>query len=75
MENNIDKPSLALRILTLFIPLVGLILYFVKKSEYPVSAKSYLTWAGIGFVVNFFLHISGFWEGFWHGFWVSYYGI
>lgn len=41
-----------LKALAFLIPLVGLILYFVKKNEQPVGAKSCLNWAIAGFVVQ-----------------------
>lgn len=47
--SNLDKPNFALNLLSFLIPLVGLILYFVKRKEYPNSAQAYLIWAIIGF--------------------------
>lgn len=47
-----NKPSMGLNILSFLIPLVGLILFFVKKGAEPNSAKSYLTYAISGFVVG-----------------------
>ncbi len=41
-----------LKILSLLIPLAGLILWLVKKDKEPVAAKTCLIWAGIGVVVN-----------------------
>ena len=46
-----------LKILSLLLPLVGLILWLVKKDKEPVAAKTCLTWAGIGFIVNIVLGI------------------
>ena len=63
-----DKPGCFMNGLCFLIPLLGLILYFVKKKEQPQCAKSYLTWAIVGFVINLVLEFSGFWEGFWYGF-------
>ena len=50
-----DKPNFLINILSLLIPLLGLILYFVKKKEQPKCAKSYLTWAIAGFATNLVL--------------------
>lgn len=44
-----------LKILSLLIPLAGLILWLVKKDKEPVAAKTCLIWAGIGVIVNFVL--------------------
>ena len=52
-NGNIDKPSIALDILSFCIPIAGLILYFIKKSEYPNSAKAYLICAICGFALGF----------------------
>ena len=45
-----DTPSTGLKVLSFFIPLVGLILFCVQNSEKPVSAKAYGKWALIGFI-------------------------
>lgn len=42
-----NKPNGLVMVLSVFIPLVGYILYFTKKDEQPDAAKSYL-WAAIG---------------------------
>ena len=42
-----------LKILSLIIPLAGLILWLVNKDKQPVSAKTCLVWAGIGFALDF----------------------
>lgn len=47
-----DNPSMGLRVLSWFIPLVGIILYFTKKDKTPKSAKSYLTASLISIGVN-----------------------
>lgn len=47
-----DEPKLWMNILCLFIPLVGLIMYFVKKDTQPNCAKSYIKYALIGFAIN-----------------------
>lgn len=57
-ENNInDKPNVGLNILSLFIPLVGLILYFSWKNNMPKKAKSILTFSLIGWGINIVLNI------------------
>ena len=52
-SSSADKPSIPLDILSFLIPIVGLVLYFVKKGEYPNSAKAYLICAICGFCLGF----------------------
>lgn len=54
-----DQPSTGLNVLSLFIPLVGWILYFVYKNETPVKAGSCAKWAWIGFGISVFFEIIG----------------
>lgn len=42
--NPEDKPSIGLNILSFFIPLVGLILYFTMKGTTPKKASSLIKW-------------------------------
>jgi hypothetical protein len=42
-----DKAGIGLCILSFLFPIVGIILYFVKKNEEPNAAKTYLS-CGIG---------------------------
>ena len=42
---------------SLFFPIVGIILYFVKRSE-KFDASGYLYAAGAGFVIGLFLRIA-----------------
>ena len=55
-EDSEDSAETWMNILCFLIPIVGLILYFVKKNEYPNTAKSYLTWAAVGFGVALLLN-------------------
>lgn len=52
-----DTPSTGLKVLSFFIPLVGLILFCVQNSDKPVSAKAYGKWALIGFITSIVLSI------------------
>ena len=63
-----DKPGCLINGLCFLIPLLGIILYFVKRDTLPNCAKSYLTWSIVGIVVNVFLNLTGFWDGFWEAF-------
>ena len=63
-----DKPGCLMNGLCFLIPLLGIILYFVKKDTLPNCAKSYLTWSIVGLVVTIVLNLTGFWDGFWEGF-------
>lgn len=65
MENDlIDKPEnnqglhVGLKILSFCIPLVGAILYFVKKGDEPKAAKDACTFALIGLVVGIVLNVG-----------------
>lgn len=53
-----DSPGCLMNGLCFIIPLVGFILYFVKKDQKPISAKSYLTWSIAGLVLNIILMIA-----------------
>lgn len=44
---NLGKTSPVLLILSVLIPIVGYVLYFVKKDDDPEVAKNYL-WGAIG---------------------------
>lgn len=52
-----EPASLGLRFICWFIPIVGIILYFVKKDEKPVYAKQCIKASLISIVVNFLLGI------------------
>ena len=63
-----DKPGCLMNGLCFLLPIVGIVLYFVKKDTLPNCAKSYLIYALVGIGVGIVLNLSGFWEGFWEGF-------
>ena len=50
--SNQDSSSIGFGILSFFIPLVGLILFFVWKADKPLKAKSCIIGAAIGFVLG-----------------------
>lgn len=52
-----DSAGLWMNVLCFLIPIVGLVLYFVKKDNYPNTAKSYITWAAAGFVVTLLIKV------------------
>ena len=56
-EAEDDSAGVWMNILCFLIPIVGLVLYFVKKNDYPNTAKSYLTWAAAGFGVSILINI------------------
>ncbi|MEO8240408.1 MAG: hypothetical protein ABI576_20050 [Flavobacterium sp.] len=60
-ENKNDKSqedlSTGLKVLSFCIPLAGAIIYFVKKNEEPVAAKSACNMALIGFGVGIVVRI------------------
>lgn len=53
-----DSAGIGWIILALLLPIVGFILYFVWKSNYPKKASHILVAAIIGFVVNFIILMS-----------------
>ncbi|MCQ2233854.1 MAG: hypothetical protein MJZ24_03815 [Paludibacteraceae bacterium] len=59
-----DAPNCLMNGLCFFIPLVGIILYFIKKNEQPNCAKKYLTWSligiGLGVIINIIVAIASF---------------
>ena len=50
-EGN-DEKSVGLNVLSWFVPLVGIILYFVNKDEKPIQSKSVLHCAIASIIVN-----------------------
>ena len=53
MEKTETKTGLC--ILSFLFPLIGWILYFVKKDEYPKPADAYGLWGIVGFAFNLVL--------------------
>lgn len=49
-----DSKSAGYSILSFFIPIIGLILYFVWKDQFPIRAKECGKWALIGFGLGLF---------------------
>lgn len=49
-----DEPGCLMNGICFCWPIVGIILYFVKKDTLPNCAQSYLSWALIGIAVGFF---------------------
>lgn len=47
-----DKKSVGLNLLSWFVPLAGIILYFVNREEKPIQSKSNLKCAIISIIVN-----------------------
>jgi len=56
-NETVDKPNTGLNILSLFFPIVGIILYFVWKKETPKKAKSILTYGLIGWGIGILLNL------------------
>ena len=52
-----DAPDTGMAVLGFFIPVVGLILYLLWKSQTPLKAKSAGKGALIGFIVQFFIYV------------------
>ncbi|RZJ48686.1 MAG: hypothetical protein EOO44_20255 [Flavobacterium sp.] len=56
-DNSQEDLSTGLKVLSFCIPLAGAIIYFVKKNDEPVAAKSACNMALIGFGVGIILQI------------------
>lgn len=50
--NPDDKPDTALNVLSFFIPILGLVLYFVEKDTKPNKAKAALKWSLVSWGVT-----------------------
>lgn len=57
LDDDEDSAGILMKILCFFLPIVGFILYFKKKQEYPNTAKSYLMWAAIGIGVPLLINL------------------
>ena len=63
--NPDDKPDTALNVLSFFIPILGLVLYFIEKDTKPNKAKAALKWSLISwgvtavFLVIYFIFVFG----------------
>lgn len=57
-STNADEPNILLNILSLIIPLIGILVYFLKKNETPRKAKACGLWALAGFICNLILMAS-----------------
>ncbi len=57
MEEKKDDLGIGLKIVSVIFPIVGAILYFVKKKDEPVAAKQACTMALIGFGIGIVLNI------------------
>ena len=57
--NNNDTPSVGYQILAFIIPIVGIIMYFNNKSEFPIKAKRYIQLAGFSMALGAVFRILG----------------
>lgn len=55
--SNSNSASTVLTVLSFFFPIVGWVLYFVKKDENLEVAKTYAKWAWIGFGIGLVLNV------------------
>ncbi len=55
-----DGNNPGLNVLSFFIPLVGLILYLIWMTDYPIRAKGCGKWALISVIVDLVLGLIGF---------------
>lgn len=62
-SSEANKPNAGYNILAFFFPIVGLVLWAVWKSKYPLRAKEIGKWALIGFIVALTLNFLRFMSG------------
>ena len=60
MEEKEDDLGIGLKIVCFLIPIVGIVLYFVKKEQEPKSAKQACTFALISVGIQVLLYIIVF---------------
>ncbi len=56
-EEEEEMPTTVMLGVAFFIPIVGFILSFTKRSEYPLSAKAYLMYASVSTTLSFIVGI------------------
>ena len=57
-EDVEDSAGILMKIICFLIPIVGLVLYFVKRNNLPNAAKSYLIWAAAGFGFTLLVNLA-----------------
>jgi hypothetical protein len=57
-EDVDDSAGILMKILCFMLPIVGLVLYFVKRNSLPNAAKSYLIWAAAGFGLSLLVNLA-----------------
>lgn len=60
VNNNVDKGSFGWAVLGFFVPLVGLILFLVWRSDRPLSSKKAGIGALVSVIVNFIVFVLAF---------------
>ncbi len=53
-----DSAGIFVKILCFLLPIVGFVLYFVKRNSLPNAAKSYLIWAAAGFGLSLLVNLA-----------------
>jgi len=57
-EDVDDSAGILMKILCFMLPIIGLVLYFVKRNSLPNAAKSYLIWAAAGFGLTLLVNLA-----------------
>lgn len=57
-EDVDDSAGILMKILCFMLPIVGIVLYFVKRNSLPNAAKSYLIWAAAGFGLSLLVNLA-----------------
>lgn len=71
-KNNSQEFAWGWFVLSLFIPLIGVILYFVWQKKQPSKAKASIEGAIVGIILVFVIPVfRDFWIGFFQGFFES----
>ena len=50
--NYVDRPDTLMNVISFFLPIVGIILYFVDREKTPVKARAALKWSLISICVS-----------------------
>lgn len=57
-QTSVDEAGVGVILLSAIIPLIGLVLYFNYKKNFPKKSKTILIAAGVGFALNFLYILS-----------------
>lgn len=50
---NEDKPDTLMNVLSFFVPLVGMIMYFIEREKHPIKARAMLKWTVAAYIASY----------------------